>query len=150
MLTSRPSQDRTAIDAQKHDALSYAWLELVCCKAMGLARPVVSKMHRCRNQNVVVSLRGVGDAATSKIRCDRCRQAYAKEYWTSCQRSRKKHRGANLVCQACRAQGFHAYDGKLRAYRCRMCAGTFGSKKISRGMRAEKKRERLGYHMQGL
>ena len=66
-------------------------------------------------------------AATLKIRCDRWQKAFGKKHWTKVERNHRKYYQTKLVCQACRADGFHAWN--LRAYPCHMCAGMFGSKR---------------------
>ena len=91
------------------------------------ARLAAQKDFTLTTVDAVVPLRGVDDAATLKIRCDRCQKAFGKTHWTKLERNHRKYYQTKLVCQACRADGFHAWN--LRAYPCHMCAGMFGSKR---------------------
>ena len=108
-----------------------------------LQRPCDDKGCGCRGVwssttgDAVVPLRGVDDAATLKIRCDRCQKAFGKKHWTKLERNHRKYYQTKLVCQACRADGFHAWN--LRAYPCHLCAGMFGSNKYN--LRSKKKQK---------
>ena len=74
------------------------------------ARLAAQKDFTLTTGDAVVPLRGVDDAATLKIRCDRCQKAFDKECWTKARRQNKTRRGTKLVCQTCRAEGCHAHD----------------------------------------
>ena len=64
------------------------------------------------------------------LRCARCTTAYEWEYWPKWARTNhSSSQQTKLVCQACRAQGFH--PGDLKTYTCQTCAREFGAKKIN-------------------
>ena len=77
------------------------------------------------------------------VRCDRCQKAYGKKDWTRQERYRNKVRKTRLICQACRAEGFHPRD--LKAYTCQRCRRSLGAKKYNLYMLAKyKKHARTG------
>ena len=72
------------------------------------------------------------------VRCDRCQKVHRKKDWTRQQLYRRKVRQTQLVCHACRAEGFHPRD--LKTYTCQRCSRSFGAKKFNLYMLAKYKK----------
>ena len=65
---------------------------------------------------------------TSVLRCSKCAVAYDDACWTLAER--RASRRTKLVCNPCRAQGFHPRS--LQAYTCQSCKGNFGYLRFSK------------------
>ena len=90
-----------------------------------------------RHAEEVTSLRNRTYSAGSKFRqdqlqCSKCKFAGPDACWTQKQRENHRRRMTKLVCQACRAQGFHPRN--LDAYTCQNCKGNSGSLQFDKVM----------------
>ena len=86
------------------------------------------KKHVLQNAQRQKTSRRICIDCTQKLRCCICKVAYKRESWTKNERSNHAARGTRLVCQTCRASGFHAFS--IAAFKCQTCECLLGSRKF--------------------
>ena len=96
----------------------YVQLQCTRCDAQKSKKAATASMQKMTQQH--------------RLRCSKCKTEYEDACWTRVERQNHRAQHTPLVCEACRAQGFHPRN--LEAYACQTCRSNLGSKRFNQVM----------------